>query len=444
MGQTEPMRRPRLRSPHDRDIFRLAVPSLGALIAQPLYIITDTAIVGNLGTEQLAGLALATSVVLGLGSILVFLAYGTTGQVGRAIGSGRDVRAAELGAQAMWLAIGLGVVLAGAIFFTGDTILSWFSAEPAVEDFASTYLRISALGFPFILITMAGTGYLRGTQDTRTPLIVAVTTAILNLVVELWFVYRLDLGIAGSAWSTVIAEGVGAVVYLVVVAKAVRLLGASVAPDTAVLRASAAQGLHLLVRTVALRLAFVLAIVIAATIGTVELAAHEIAIQLLFLLALTLDAIAIAGQALVARHLGSDRPALARDASDRMVELSIAFGVLVGLVLVVIAQPLSSVFSDDAAVVDLAAFLLLWVAALQPLNGHVFALDGILIGAGDLPYLGRAMWIATVTFVVLGGAVWLTGAGVGWLWAALFGFTAVRSLTLQYRYRTDDWLVTGA
>ena len=438
------MRRPRLRSPHDRDIFRLAVPSLGALIAQPLYIITDTAIVGNIGTEELAGLALASTVVLGLSSILVFLAYGTTGQVGRAIGAGGERRAAELGAQAMWLAIAIGIAVTILLLLVGDTVLGWFGAEPAVEEHASTYLNISAIGFPFILITMAGTGYLRGTQDTTTPLIVAVSTAVLNLVVELWFVFGLDMGIAGSAWSTVLAEGVGAVVYVVVVGRAVQRLGASIRPDVAMLTTSAIQGVHLLVRTLALRAAFVIAVVIAATMGTVDLAAHEIAIQIWFLTALTLDAIAIAGQALVARHLGADDATTARDASDRMIELSIAFGVLVGVVLVAIAGPLSTVFSDDDAVVDLAAFLLVWVAVMQPVSGHVFALDGILIGAGDLAYLGRAMWIATITFAVLGGAVVLTDAGIGWLWAALLAFTIVRSVTLQLRYRTDDWLVTGA
>jgi putative MATE family efflux protein len=438
------MRSPLRRTIHDRDIFRLAIPSLGALIAQPLYIITDTAIVGHLGTEQLAGLALASTVVLGISSILIFLAYGTTGQVGRAIGAGDGTRAASLGAQAMWLGSIVGVVMMVAIWLAGHTVIGWFGAEPAVEGYAWTYLRISAVGLPFILITMAGTGYLRGEQDARTPLYVAVGTAIGNLVVELWFVYGLDMGIAGSAWSTVMAEAAGGIIYAVLVARAVIARGASTRPDFGVIATSARMGVHLVVRTLALRGAFVLAVVIAATMGTTELAAHEIATQIWFLLALALDAIAIAGQALVARHLGAGDTVTARDASRRMVELSVLFGVAVAVVLIAVARPLSGVFSNDTEVVELAAFLMLFVAAVQPIGGHVFALDGILIGAGDLAYLGRAMWVSFLVFAALGGLVLATGVGVGWLWAALLVFTCVRAVTLQHRFRSDVWLVTGA
>ncbi len=432
------------RTEHDAAILRLAIPSFGALIAQPVYILTDTAIVGHLGTEQLAGLALASTIILGLGAVAVFLAYGTTGQVGRAIGAGDKKLAAELGAQALWLAAIVGTIMAVAVLGFGQEVLTWFDSEPAVLGHAWTYLRISALGLPFIVLTMAGTGYLRGEQNARTPLIVAVGTALLNLVLELWFVYGLDAGMAGSAWSTVLAEVVGGLIYLALVVRSIRERGASARPRPSAIAKSARLGAHLIVRTMSLRAALLLAVVVATTMGTTNLAAHEIVTQIAFLLALSLDAIAIAGQALVARHLGAGEPEQARAASQRMIELSIAFGVVVAVLLAALARPIASVFTDDQSVINLTAFLLLYLAAAQPIAGHVFALDGILIGAGDHKYLGRAMAASFAVFAVLATIVWVADAGIGWLWAALFVFSSARSFTLQRRFKSDRWLVTGA
>ena len=203
-----------LRSPYDRDILRLAVPAFGALVAQPLYVLTDTAIVGHLGTSELAGLALASAVLLTLSSILIFLAYGTTGTVGRHLGAGDEPGAARHGVQAVWLALGIGGVFAVLLGFGGEAFIGLFGAEPEVVESANTYLTISAVGIPAVLAVMAGTGYLRGLQDTRTPLFVALGTAAFNLVLEMVFVYPLDMGVAGSAWSTVIAEYVAAAIYL--------------------------------------------------------------------------------------------------------------------------------------------------------------------------------------------------------------------------------------
>lgn len=433
----------RLRSAYDRDIARLAVPAFGALVAQPLYVLTDTAIVGHIGTDELAGLALASAVLLTLSSVLIFLAYGTTGVVGRHLGAGDPEGAAHHGVQAVWLALGIGSFFAVVLGFGADGFIGLFSAEPAVADAAVTYLSISAIGVPALLAVMAGTGYLRGLQDTRTPLYVALGTAVLNLVVEIVMVYPLDLGVAGSAWSTVIAEYVGAAIYLITIFRRAAEVGVGPRPDASALRVSLRGGVHLFVRTLALRGAFLMSTVVAARMGTVELAAHEIGIQIWSLLALSLDAVAIAGQALVARFLGASDPRSAREASQRMVELGIAVGVAFVIVLLIAAEPIASVFSDDTAVTDLAAFVLIWVAITQPVGGHVFAIDGILIGAGDLRYLGRAMWVATLIFAACCTVVVVADLGIGWLWASLLVFMVARSATLQLRFRTDSWQITG-
>jgi len=421
----------------------LAVPAFGALVAQPLYVLTDTAIIGRIGTNELAGLALASAVLLTLSSVLIFLAYGTTGVVGRYLGAGDQRGALRHGIQAVWLALGIGLVVTGLVLVGGPGALAAFGATSEVTDSAKTYLSISAIGIPAVLATMAGTGYLRGLQDTRTPLYVALGTALLNLVVELVLVFGLDLGIAGSAWSTVLAEYVGAAFYLRVIVANARRLGVSTAPDAKALRLSLRGGFHLMVRTLALRGAFLLSTIIASTMGTIELAAHEIGLQVWITLALALDAIAIAGQALVARHLGSSNTEAARAVSQRMIVLAVGAGVSFSVVLFALAGPIASIFSADPEVTSLASFVLIWVAITQPIGGHVFALDGILIGAGDLKYLGRAMWVATVVFAVCVTAVIVGELGIGWLWAGLLIFMITRSITLHHRFRTDSWQITG-
>ena len=432
-----------LRSPHDRDIVRLALPAFGALVAQPVYVLTDTAIVGRIGTAELAGLSLASAVLLTLTAMLIFLAYGTTGVVGRHLGAGDERGAAHHGVQAIWLSLGVGVFFSGVLLTAGPSLVEAFGAESAATEAAKTYLLISALGVPAILATLAGTGYLRGLQDTRTPLVVALATALVNLVLEIVLVYPLDLGVAGSAWSTVVAEYLGAAVYLRAIFAKARRLDVSIRPDGRALATMAHGGVHLFIRTIALRGAFLISTIVASTMGTVQLAAHEIGIQIWSLLALALDSVAIAGQALVARYLGAANTKAAREASQRMIVLSICLGVLFLVVLLSLSGPISAIFSEDDAVTDLAAFVLVWVAITQPIGGHVFAIDGILIGAGDLKYLGRAMWVATTIFGTCAAVVVYADLGIGWLWASLLVLMVTRAVTLQARFSTDAWQITG-
>ncbi len=432
------------RSRHDRAILVLAIPALGALLAEPIYVLTDTVIVGRIGTNQLAGLALATAVLVTLHVVLIFLAYGTTGMVGRLLGSGNERQATAQGVQAIWLALLLGVVVSVVVAALATPILSLFGAEPVVEEFGLTYLRISLLGFPALLVMLAGSGYMRGLRDTVTPLSVAVFSAALNLVIELWLVFGLDLGIAGSAWSTVIAQWSAALIYGVVVARSALVRGVSLWPHLASLLRYAQVGLMLIVRTAALRGAFLLAVFVAAQLGTTEVAAHQVSIEVWGFLSLALDAVAIAGQALVAHALGAGDTATAREASRRMIGLSIELGAVFGVVLALVATPLAGVFSEDAAVVSLTAGLLIWVAAMQPINAVAFALDGILIGAGDLRFLAQAMVGAFAVFAAAALVVLATGWGLGWVWLAITLFMAVRAGSLVLRFRQGGWQRTGA
>lgn len=437
------MRHPFRRDPHDREILRLALPALGALVAEPLYILADTAVVGHLGTDPLAGLAVASSILLTGYSLFIFLAYGTTASVARLLGAGDERRAAHQAVQSMWLAFLVGVALAGIGFALGGALVDLVGAQGAVRTEALTYLSISLLGVPAMLLVFAGTGYLRGLQDTRTPLLVAVGSAAANLVLEVLLIFGFSFGIGASASSTVIAQWVSAAVYVRWVRRAVRRHAVPLRPDHRSLRRLTAVGRDLFVRTAALRGALLLATAVATRIGSVDVAAHQIALETWNLLALTLDALAIAGQALTGRFLGASEPLAARAAAKRMIELSILLGVVLGIAVYLTRGALPQLFTGDPLVLELAAFLLVFVAVMQPLNGFVFALDGILIGAGDLRYLAWAMVAAFVVFAPAALGVLLYDDGVGWLWAALLVFMGARAVTLGLRFASDEWAVVG-
>ncbi|MEX1007340.1 MAG: MATE family efflux transporter [Acidimicrobiia bacterium] len=433
------------RSPHDREIVRLAVPALGALAAEPLYLLADTAIVGHLGTSPLAGLAVAGTVLTAAFSVFNFLAYSTTASVARQVGAGNQRAASEFGIDGCWLAIGLGLVLTVLGLALAPVIVDVMGASSTVHPFAVTYLRISILGAPALLLTLAGAGYLRGMQDTRTTLVIAVASNTLNLLLELAFVYAFHLGIAGSAWGTVTAQFAAAAAYLVVVGRAARRAEASVRPRPGGIRANAAVGSRLVIRTAALLVTLLTATAIAARLGDDDVAAHQVAMQILLFLALSLDALAIAAQAMVGRFLGADAAPDARASARRLLEWGVMAGVVLGIAVAVTRPWLAALFTDDGDVRALVEQLLWFVAALQPAAAVVFVLDGVLIGAGDAGYLAIAMLVATLA-VYLPAALVVAAldAGLLWLWGAISLWMIARLVGMVARYRTDRWQVTGA
>lgn len=439
-----PARPKAARRQHDREIVALAVPAFGALVAEPLFVMADSAIVGHLGTAQLAGLGVASALLMTAVSVFAFLAYATTAAVARRVGSGDLQAAIRQGMDGIWLAILLGVAVIAVVLPTAPFLVELFGASDTAAPYATTYLRISALGIPAMLVVLAATGVLRGLQDTRTPLYVAVAGFVANAVLNVGLVYGADLGIAGSAWGTVIAQFGMAAIYLVVVVRGAHKHGASLRPDSAGIRASAQAGVPLLVRTLSLRAILMIATAVAARLGDADIAAHQIILSLWSLLAFALDAIAIAGQAIIGRYLGAGDAEGARAACRRMVEWGIAAGVVLGL-LVVISRPLFlPLFTSDSVVKDAALPALLVVALSQPICGVVFVLDGVLMGAGDGPYLAWAMVLTLAVFTPVALLVPVLGGGLTAIWAAMTLMMAVRMLTLWLRARSGRWIVTGA
>lgn len=432
-----------------RDILRLAVPAFGALIAEPLFLLADAAIVGHLGVAQLAGVGLASAVLHTVVGLMVFLAYSTTPAVARAIGNGQLPRALAAGRDGIWLALLLGIILAAAGFLAAEPLVDLMGATGDVRTFAVDYLRWSMPGLVAMLLIFAGTGVLRGLQDTRTPLFVAAAGFTLNVVLNLILVYGMQLSVAGSAIGTSIAQWAMALVYVAIVQRNARNHGVSLLPDWRGIRALTKVGSWLMLRTLSLRIAILATVVVVTAQGPVNLAAHQLAMTVFTFLAFALDALAIAAQALVGKELGASRPAAVRELTGTMVRWGLGFGVVAGVLLALVAPWAGLLFTSDSDV-RAALTLALWVlAAAQPLAGYVFVLDGVLIGAGDAKYLALAGVVNLAVYLPLLLAVRQSGAdggaGLLWLWAAFsLGYMAARAATLGLRARTDRWMVLGS
>lgn len=432
----------------DRQILGLAVPALGALIAEPLFVLIDSAIVGRLGTTELAGLSLASTLLVTVVGLCVFLAYATTAVVARKLGAGDRAGALQTGVDGLWLAAGLGVVLAVIALVTAPWAVAALGASGEVATQAEHYLRASAPGLPGMLLVLAATGALRGLQDTRTPLVVAGAGAAVNALLNVVLVYGAGLGIAGSGLGTALTQLAMGAVLVVVVVRGARGAGASLRPAPGGILAGVRTGIPLLVRTVSLRAAILVTVWVATGLGPVALAAHQVVNSLWGFAAFALDALAIAAQALIGHALGSGDLARVRALLRRTLTWGVGAGVVLGVVLGAGGWWLSALFSTDHDVRHAITVALVVVAVLMPMAGWVFVLDGVLIGAGDGRYLAWAGLVTLAAYLPCALAVhaWAPAgwAGLAWLWGAFAGvFMLARAVTTGLRARGGAWMVTG-
>jgi len=432
----------------DREILRLAGPAFLALVAEPLFLLADAAIVGHLGTPQLAALGVAGAVLTTIVGLCVFLAYGTTAQVARRIGAGDTRGAISQGIDGIWLAVAIGVPTTIAGVVATPWLVRAFGASDAVVELSATYLRIAVIGITPLLVLLAATGILRGLQDTRTPLAAAVIGNVLNVVLNLALVYGAGpvpaLGLRGSALGSVLAQLATTAILVVVVIRAARRHDADLRPDLRGIRAAAHAGVALVIRTLTLRAALLLTLYAAARAGSdAQLATHQLALTIWTFLAYSLDAIAIAAQAITGRALGAADLEGTRRATRRMTQWGVASGLLCGLLLAAAAPWLGPLFSSDPAVHRLLVPVLLVAALGQPLAGLVFVLDGVLIGAGDGRYLAASGVLVLIVYVPLALLAAASGSLL-WLWVAFsFGFMLARGVVLLHRAHGTRWMVTG-
>lgn len=445
---SERSRDPEQRRTLDKRIFGLAWPALGALVAEPLFVLVDSAVVGRLGTPELAGLTLASTVLVTLVAAFNFLAYATTAAVARKIGAGDENGAIEVGIDGVWLALILGLVLTVLGITLAPAVVTALGGSAEVTPHAVAYLRWSAPGIPGMFVVLAATGALRGMQDTRTPFVVAVAGATTNAVLCVTFVYGFGMGIAGSGLSTAVAQIGMAVTMLVVLVRGARGRGISLRPHRGGILANARAGMPLLVRTLTLRGAILLTVLVATGLGDAALAAHQIINSLWNLVAFVLDALAIAAQALIGHSLGARDADGVRSITRRTLWWGTIGGVVIGVLIAASGPVITPLFTTDPAVQRAAILSLVIVGVLTPVAGWVFVLDGVLIGAGDGRYLAWAGVITLLAYVPLALAVhaWAPDGAVGlaWLWVAFAGgFMLARAVTTGLRARGTHWMVLG-
>ena len=420
-----------MRDDLDRKIVRLAIPALGTLAVEPLYVLVDTAIVGRLGTPQLAGVAIASIVLLNVISVLSFLEY-VTPDIAFAVGAGRIEDARRVATHGLWLSLAIGVP-AAIVLFVGARPLCWLlGGRGEVLDHATTYLSISACGIPFVLLAFLGHGVLRGYNDLRTPLRIVVLANIVNLVLEVVAVYWLDLGVAGSAWSTVVAQAIAAGVFLLSMHRHLARARPSWAGALPLLR----QGRAFALRSVAMYAVWNVVTLIAAYLDAPTLAANQVVLQLFIFLALMLDALAVPLHSLVAGELGSGNHAGAAAIGRASVRLSLWCSLVLAALLVAVSPFLPSLFTADPAVRSRIIAGLLVLAVMQVPGAIAFALDGALIGAQDTKWLGRQAVINLLGFVPFAVATVLwPRLGLAGLWGAQLLWMSLRATVNWRRWR---------
>ena len=433
----------------DRSIAHLAIPALGALIAEPMFLVVDSALVGHLGAVPLAGLAVAGAILQTAVGLMIFLAYSTTPIVARRRGAGDLRGAVQAGIDGLWLALGLGALVGAVLYATSAPLVAAFGVATDTAEQALAYLTVSCFGIPAMLVVFAASGLLRGLQDTRTPLAVAVIGFAINALLNWWFIYGLGFGIAGSAWGTVIAQWGMVAVYLVVIARHARHAGAGFLPRRDGLGHAGRSGGWLFVRTLGLRAALLATVFAATSHGTAATAGYQIVFTVFTTAAFALDALAIAAQALIGDALGSRDASRARAIVRRTVFWGIVSGAVMGGLLAASSPVIGRVFTSDDTVLGILPPAVLVLGLSLPLGGLVFVLDGVLMGAGDARYLA---WTSLANLAVYLPVLWaitvLVPTGTAALVALTAGFTVAfmlaRAVTLGIRARSERWVILGA
>jgi putative MATE family efflux protein len=428
----------------NRRILALAVPAVATLAADPLLGLVDTAVVGRLGAAELGALGLAVSVLTALSWIFNFLVFGTTSTVARAVGAGDREAAGRRVSHAAQVALVLGLVVGGGLLVAAAPLLAALGAVEELLDPGVTYLRIRALGVPLLLLAYVGHGAFRGVSDTRTPLGIVVVANVVNALLTFVLVFPLGLGIAGAAWATVVAEAITVVAFGVLLGRTRLPLIGHGRPGRRQLVALVVVSRDLFLRTGGLLLGLLAITAAAARTGAVTAAGHQVLYQTFLLVSFLMDGFAIAGQALVGTALGAGDERQARDVGRILVRWGVGGGAVIGALLLAGSGLLPRVLTDDPAVLAVVATTW-WFAALGHLvNGPVFALDGVLMGAEDFAYLRTWTVLAAVVGGLGGQLVATTGGGLFGLWVAVQAMMVVRLVSLVLRVGGSAWSRTGA
>ncbi len=446
-------------------LLSLALPAIGTLVADPLMGLVDTAVVGRIGAAELGGLGLAVAVLSAVAWVFNFLVYGTTSSVAKSLGARDPDGARRRVRAAVRAALVAGTSVGALLWLTAPVLLAGLGAVDALIGPGADYLRVRALGVPFVLLTFVGHGAFRGASDTRTPLVIAVGSNVLNAVLTVLLVG--PFGIIGVAAATVAAEATAVVAFLLLLPRAgvprhglLRTsrraadragagpgagAGAGVstvstpAEEFAEIRRMLRVGRDLFLRTGALTLGLLAVSAAAARLGVITAAAHQVMFQIMMLGAFTLDGLAVAGQATVGTALGRGDRDEAVALGRATARLGAVGGVLTAIVLLATSRVVPRLLTDDPAVLEAVAGAW-WLLALGHLiTGVVFALDGVLMGAEDYRYLRDTTIIAALIGGTLAQGVASTGGTLVMLWWCVQALMLIRFVALVTRLRGHRW-----
>ncbi|MGO2775289.1 MATE family efflux transporter [Corynebacterium casei] len=422
-----------------RKVFGLALPALGVLAAMPLYLLLDTAVVGRLGAEQLAALGAAAAVQSVVTTQLTFLSYGTTARSSRLFGSGKKDEAVAEGVQATYVALIVGFALACVMWLFGGQIALWMTGNPETAELTAAWLHVAALAIPITLVEMAGNGWLRGIQDTKKPLYFTLAGLIPGAIAVPIFVHF--WGLVGSAWANVLGMGIIAVLFLLELKK--QHTG-SWRLRPSVIKRQLVLGRDLIIRSASLQVAFLSAAAVAARFGTSPLAAHQVMLQIWNFLTLVLDSLAIAAQTLIGAALGAKSVDTARSAGQKIIGYSVIFSGGLAAVFALGAAFIPRIFTNDEAVLE-AMRIPWWIMiAMIVAGGVLFAIDGVLLGAGDVAFL-RTITVGSVIVGFLPGILiaYFLDLGLAGIWCGLAAFIGLRTIAVVFRFYSMRWAVVG-
>ena len=422
-----------------REVFGLAFPALGVLAAMPLYLLLDTAVVGRLGAQELASLAAATTIHTVVTTQLTFLSYGTTARSSKLFGAGKRAEAVAEGVQATYVALGVGAFLALTMWIFAGVFAQWLTGNSTTAAGTALWLRIAACAIPVTLVEMAGNGWMRGIQNTKKPLYFTLAGMIPGAIAVPAFVYW--WGLAGSAIATVLGMSIIASLF---VRELYKQHNGSWEFRWRIVREQLILGRDLILRSASFQVAFLTATAVVSRVGTASLGGHQIMMQLWNFLALILDSLAIAAQALTGAALGAGSARHARSVGSKVVMYSTIFSAFLALIFAAGAGFIPRVFTSSQEVID-AMDQPWWIlVGMVIAGGVVFALDGVLLGAGDAAFL-RSLTIAAVLLGFL-PAVLLAHAmstGLTGVWCGLAAFITFRLLGVVWRFYSMKWAVVA-
>jgi putative MATE family efflux protein len=423
-------------------ILRLSAAAFVVLAAEPSFVLIDTAVVGHLGPTPLGALGIGGTLLSLVAMVGAFLDYGTTGRAARWFGAGQRHRAVDEGVTATVLALVLGgLAVATGEALAGPLIGVLAGSNHAVRHAAETWFRIAVVGVPGILVVLAGNGWTRGVQETRRPVRIVVLSNAVSAAASPVLVYGAGMGLNGSAVANVAAQVIGGGLFL----RALHRERRPWRPEWPMVRGQLVVGRDLLLREIGFQAAFLTAAAVAARMGTAQIAAHQMGYQLWIFIALLLDSFAIAAQSLVGAALGAGDPLLARRLARRVATYGLGAGLATGVVLGAGWWLIPRVFTSSPSVLHQAHLLWPFLIGMQPAAGVLFALDGVLIGAGDVGFMRTVTLVSALgVFVPLNFAALRFGWGIAGVWAGLTAFIAARFVAGVVRAAGSKWAVTGA